>query len=112
MGGGRVINVATLPALGRGRRGGGMAAYTASKSAVVGLTHALAEELLGRGITVNAVAPSTIDTEANRRAMPDADRSSWLQPAEIAEVIAFLLSDAAGIVTGNVLGLEKGDADG
>ena len=104
--GGRVVNVAALPPLERG--GGGMAAYTASKSAVVALTRALAEELREEGITVNAVAPEIIDTEANREAMPDADRSTWLAPEEIARVIAFLLSGDAAVVTGSVLTLKKG----
>ncbi len=96
-GGGRIINVAsqraTAPA-------SGMSCYAASKAAVVALTGALAKELAEQMITVNAVLPGTIDTPANRQAMPKADFSKWTRPRDIAEVIAFLASDAANAVTG------------
>jgi NAD(P)-dependent dehydrogenase (short-subunit alcohol dehydrogenase family) len=105
-GGGRIVNVAAFPALERGAEG--MGAYAAAKAAVVSLTGSLAEELKGDGITVNAIAPEIIDTPANRRSMPDADRSTWLAPGEIARVIAFLLSDEAAVVTGSILTLSRG----
>ena len=78
----------------------GMAAYAASKSGVARLTEGLAAELKAKGIRVNAVLPSIIDTAANRADMPDADFSKWVAPAELAEVIAFLLSDRASAITG------------
>ncbi len=78
----------------------GMGAYAASKAGVARLTEALAEELKGNAIRVNAVLPSIIDTPANRRDMPDADFSSWVTGTELAHVIRFLLSSDASGVTG------------
>jgi NAD(P)-dependent dehydrogenase (short-subunit alcohol dehydrogenase family) len=95
---GRIINVGAGAAA--ARAGAGMGAYTASKAGVQKLTESLAEELKDRGITVNAVLPGTIDTPRNRADMPDADFSRWVTPEAIAEVVAFLASDAAGAVTG------------
>jgi NAD(P)-dependent dehydrogenase (short-subunit alcohol dehydrogenase family) len=89
--GGRIVNVSARPAL-EPRLGAGMTAYTASKSAVAALTQALAQELTAEQIWVNAVAPSILDTPANRAAMPDADYSRWVSPADLAEVIIFLAS--------------------
>lgn len=102
--GGRIVNVAARPGL-EPRRGAGMAAYTASKAAVAALTIALAEELKGGHILVNAIAPSTLDTPANRRAMPGADASQWLSPAAAAETILHLISPANTEVSGAVLPL-------
>jgi NAD(P)-dependent dehydrogenase (short-subunit alcohol dehydrogenase family) len=82
------------------KAGAGMGAYAASKAGVARLTEALAEELKDRGITVNALLPSIIDTPANRADMPDADFSRWVQPKQLAEAIAFLLSDRASAITG------------
>ena len=62
-----------------------------------------AEELKDRGVTVNAVLPSIIDTQANRTDMPDADASRWVTPQALAKVIAFLLSDDAAPITGACL---------
>ena len=98
---GAVVNVGSAPAARGG--GGGMAAYVASKGAVLSLTRALAEELSGDGVTVNAVAPTTIDTEANRAAMPDADPSAWVSPAELGALLRFLTGDDARKITGNVV---------
>ena len=67
------------------------------------LTESLAEELKAEGVRVNAVLPGTIDTPQNRAAMPDADPSRWLRPEQMAEAMAFLLSDAASGVTGALL---------
>lgn len=102
---GRIVNVAAVPALERGAAG--MSAYAASKAAVLNLTYSLARELAPHGITVNAIVPSTIDTPANRKAMPEADTSTWLAPDEIAEVIAFLASDRAAAVTGTAVNLSR-----
>ena len=80
--------------------GAGAAAYAVSKAAVHALTRVLALENRDRGVRFNCVMPLTIDTPANRRAMPAADPSKWTSPAAIAEVIAFLLSPASAPVTG------------
>lgn len=98
--GGRIVNVGALA----GNRGEfGKAAYAASKAGVARFTESLAEELKGRGITVNAVLPSILDTPPNRADMPDADFGAWVQPAQLAAVIAFLLSDEASAITGALL---------
>lgn len=98
--GGRLVNVAARPAV---RPVGGMVAYSASKSVVAAITQALGEELVADGILCNAVLPSTIDTAANRRSMPDADHASWPKPAEIAETIAFLVSPRNALTSGALL---------
>jgi NAD(P)-dependent dehydrogenase (short-subunit alcohol dehydrogenase family) len=97
---GRIVNIG---AMGATKAGPGMGPYAASKASVAKLTEALAEELKDRGVTVNAILPSTIDTARNRLDMPDADFSRWVAPSAIAEVIAFLVSDAAGAVTGALI---------
>lgn len=100
--GGRIVNVAARPGL-EPRTGAGMAAYAASKAGVAALTEALGEELAGQGIWVNAVAPSIIDTPANREAMPDADHDTWPTPEEIAETIAFLTSPDNKVTRSSVI---------
>jgi NAD(P)-dependent dehydrogenase (short-subunit alcohol dehydrogenase family) len=87
------------------RAGPGMAAYAASKSAVLRLVESMADEVKGERIRVNAVLPGTIDTPQNRAAMPDADPSRWVTPTQVAEVLAFLLSEASAGVTGAALGV-------
>jgi NAD(P)-dependent dehydrogenase (short-subunit alcohol dehydrogenase family) len=93
---GRIVNVGAMGAL---QASAGMGAYAASKAGVHRLTEALAAEWKGK-VTVNAVLPSIIDTRANRTSMPDADFSKWVKPEELANVILFLVSDAASAVTG------------
>ena len=100
--GGRIVNVAARPAL-EPRLGAGMIAYTASKSAVAALTQALAQETTDEQIWVNAVAPSVLDTPANRLAMPHADHHRWVSPADLAEVITFLASPANRVTRGAVI---------
>jgi len=105
--GGRIVNVAARPAL-EPRLGAGMVAYTASKSAVAALTQALAQETVEEEIWINAVAPSIIDTPANRTAMPDADHRRWVAPAAIAEIIAFLASPENRVTRGAVIPIYGG----
>jgi NAD(P)-dependent dehydrogenase (short-subunit alcohol dehydrogenase family) len=94
---GRIINVGARAGL---MGAAGMAAYSASKAAVLRLTESMAAELLDRGVTVNAVLPSTMDTPANRKAMPNADFSRWVSTDSMADVIAFLASDASRDISG------------
>ena len=77
-----------------------MGAYCASKSAVIRLTEALSAELREKNINVNCVLPTIIDTPENRASMPDADPSRWVAPADLANVIVFLASDAARAIHG------------
>ncbi|HYS89920.1 MAG TPA: SDR family NAD(P)-dependent oxidoreductase [Bradyrhizobium sp.] len=99
---GRIVNVAARPAL-EWRAGAGMAAYAASKAAVAALTVALAEEVVKQGILVNAVAPSIMDTPANRKAMPKADHSAWPKVEEVAATILFLASSDNKVTRGAVV---------
>jgi NAD(P)-dependent dehydrogenase (short-subunit alcohol dehydrogenase family) len=104
-GSGRVVNIGAGAAI---KAGMGMGAYAASKSGVHRLTEALAEEVTGQGITVNAILPSIIDTPTNRADMPDADTSTWVQPAAIADVIMFLASENARAITGALIPVTRG----
>jgi NAD(P)-dependent dehydrogenase (short-subunit alcohol dehydrogenase family) len=101
-GGGRIVNVAARPAL-EWRSGAGMAAYTASKAAVAALTAALAEEVAKDGILANAVAPSILDTAANRAAMPKADFAAWPKVEEVAATICFLASPENKVTRGGIV---------
>ncbi|HXP73715.1 MAG TPA: SDR family NAD(P)-dependent oxidoreductase [Stellaceae bacterium] len=101
-GGGRIVNVAARPAL-EPRQGAGMSAYAASKAAVAALTQALGEELAQDGILVNAVAPSILDTPANRAAMPKARHDLWPKTEEVAEAIVFLASPENRVARGAVV---------
>ncbi|WP_288804661.1 SDR family NAD(P)-dependent oxidoreductase [uncultured Novosphingobium sp.] len=102
---GRVVNIGAGAGI---KAGMGMGAYAASKSGVHRLTEALAEELAGTSVTVNAILPSIIDTPTNRADMPDADFSGWVKPQAIADVIQFLASDAARAVTGALVPVTRG----
>ena len=101
-GGGRIVNVAARPGL-EWRQGAGMTAYAASKAAVAAFTAALAEEVVKDGILVNAIAPSILDTPANRHAMPKADFSQWPKLEEIADIILALASEDNRVGRGGVL---------
>ena len=94
---GRIVNVGANAAV---KSAAGMGAYAASKAGVHRLTESLADELKSTSVTVNAVLPSILDTEQNRKDMPDADPSQWVAPADLARVILFLASPDARAVTG------------
>jgi NAD(P)-dependent dehydrogenase (short-subunit alcohol dehydrogenase family) len=101
-GGGRIVNVAARPAL-EWRSGAGMTAYTVSKAGVAALTVALAEEVAKDGILVNAVAPSIMDTHANRTAMPKANYDLWPKVTEVAATILFLASPENRVTRGAIV---------
>ncbi len=94
---GAIVNVGAAAAA---SPGAGMAPYAASKAGVRALTESLAEELRNSGVRVNAILPTIIDTPANRRDMPGTDPTEWVTAESIARVIAFLLSQEAGAITG------------
>lgn len=100
--GGRIVNVAARPAL-EWRAGANMAIYAASKAAVAALTAALAEEVAKDGVLVNAIAPSIMDTPANRKDMPKADFSAWPKVEEVARTILFLASPENAVTRGAVV---------
>lgn len=102
--GGRIVNIGAGGAV---KAGAGMGAYAAAKGGVHRLTEALAEELKGK-VAVNAVLPSIIDTPLNRKDMPDANFAAWVSPRDLAEVIAFLVSDQARAVTGALVAVNGG----
>jgi NAD(P)-dependent dehydrogenase (short-subunit alcohol dehydrogenase family) len=97
---GRIVHVAARAAL---EPFAGAAAYIVSKAGLIGLIRTLSAELEGSGVTVNAVLPSTIDTPANRQAMPAADPSKWARPDSIAHTLTFLASDAASQINGALI---------
>lgn len=97
---GRVVTIASRAVV---PPGGGFIAYTTAKAGVIAFTQALAQELRPHGITVNSILPSTMDTPANRAAMPDSDRRGWVPVESVADAIAFLARDEAADVTGALL---------
>ena len=94
---GAIVNVAASAAL---KGAAGMGAYCASKDVVIRITEAMSAELRDKGINVNCVLPSIIDTPENRAAMPASDPSRWVAPEALAKVIAFLASDDAAAIHG------------
>ena len=100
--GGRIVNISARPGV-EWRSGANMAAYTASKAGVAAFTAALAEEVVKDGILVNAVAPSTMDTPANRQAMPKADFALWPKVEEVAATILFLASPDNRVTRGAIV---------
>ena len=97
---GRIVNVGANGAL---KAAAGMGAYAASKAGVHRLTESLAEELKATPVTVNAVLPSILDTEQNRKDMPDADPAKWVQPSDLARVMLFLASPESRAITGALI---------
>lgn len=96
-GGGAFLGVSARTAL---EPRGGDSAYAAAKAAVLGLVRSMAVEYRDRGVRVNAILPSAIDTPANRESMPKADHSRWVPPEEIARVVRFLVSEESAPTSG------------
>jgi NAD(P)-dependent dehydrogenase (short-subunit alcohol dehydrogenase family) len=94
---GSIVNVAAKAGF---DHAAGASAYAASKAAAVAMLDSLAADVKGTGVRVNTILPSIIDTEANRKAMPNADFAKWLKPRDIARVILFLCSDDAKVIHG------------
>jgi len=84
---------------------GGFIAYTVAKAGAIAFTQALSQEVHPQGVTVNAVLPSTMDTPANRAAMPDSDRKGWVPVEAVADAIAGLAREASGHITGTLLAI-------
>jgi NAD(P)-dependent dehydrogenase (short-subunit alcohol dehydrogenase family) len=99
-GGGAFVAVSARPAL---KPFPGASGYVTAKAAVLAFVQALDADYRSKGIRANAILPSVIDTPANRADQPDADHSKWVQPAEIAKVVRFLVSDDAAVVTGGAI---------
>jgi NAD(P)-dependent dehydrogenase (short-subunit alcohol dehydrogenase family) len=100
--GGRIVNIAARPAI-EPRQGAGMTVYAASKAAVAAFTEALAEEVASDGIWVNAVAPSIMDTPANRSAMPSADFSRWPTVGDVAATLVALAAPSNRVARGSIV---------
>jgi NAD(P)-dependent dehydrogenase (short-subunit alcohol dehydrogenase family) len=94
---GRIVSIGAMPAL---RPAANRAAYAVSKAGVISLTQMLGAELKGSGVTANSIAPSVIDTAANRASMPGEDWSRWVRPGDIAGQIVFLCSEKASSING------------
>lgn len=102
---GSIVNIG---AAGAANAAAGMAPYAASKAGVMALTESLADELRGKGVRVNALLPTIMDTPTNRADMPDADPATWVQPRDAAKAAAFLLSGDAAAITGVGIKLSLG----
>ena len=97
---GRVVTIGSRAVI---PPGPGFIAYTTAKAGVIAFTLALSRELAPHGITVNSILPSTMDTPANRAAMPDSDRGGWVPVESVADAIAFLVRDESAHVSGALL---------
>jgi len=104
-GSGRILHVAARAAL---EPFPGAAAYVVAKSGLAALIRVLALELAGSGVTANGVLPTTIDTPANRKSIPDADPSKWARPESIARLLIFLASEEAGQLNGALIPVGSG----
>jgi NAD(P)-dependent dehydrogenase (short-subunit alcohol dehydrogenase family) len=105
--GGRIIAIGSRAAL---EPGPGVGAYSASKAAMVSLIRTVALENKDAGLTANVILPGTMDTPANRKAIPNADVSKWVQPATVAELVVWLAGESGKDVNGSVIPVYGKDA--
>jgi NAD(P)-dependent dehydrogenase (short-subunit alcohol dehydrogenase family) len=105
-GDGRIIAIGSRAAL---EPGPGVGAYSASKAAMISLMKTVALENKDAGVRANVILPGTMDTPANRKAMPDADFSKWVRPAAVASLITWLASDAGKDLNGALIPIYGGD---
>ena len=101
-GAGRIVSVASRAVM---PPAGGFIAYTVAKAGVIAFVQALAQETKGRGVTVNAVLPSTMDTPGNRASMPDVDPRTWTPVTAVADAIAYLAGESAASVNGTLVAI-------
>ena len=99
---GKIVFIGSRPALQAGA-GKNLIAYGLSKSLLFKLAEYLNAEAKGKNVTVSVIAPSTIDTEPNRKSMPDADFNKWVKPEALAEVLEFLISEKGRVLRETVL---------
>lgn len=102
---GRIVTIGARAALDPGP---GSVAYAAVKQAVMTLTLAVAREVRGTGVTANCLAPATIDTPANRQAMPSADHTKWVKPEQVAALLWYLCSPEGAVLNGDIIPLSGG----
>ena len=106
-GSGRIVAIGSLTAV---EPHAGLAAYVTFKAALATLVRTVALENRDAGVTANVVLPGTMDTPANRKAMPNADFSKWLQPSEVADLVLWLSDERAGHITGSTIPIEGASA--
>lgn len=99
---GKIVFIGARPAL-QASAGKSLIAYGLSKSLLFKLAEYLNAEAKGKNVTVSVIAPSTIDTEPNRKSMPDADFNKWVKPEALAEVLEFIISDKGNVLRETVL---------
>src|SRR5216684_5550076 len=106
-GSGRIVTIGSLTAI---EPHAGLAAYVTFKAALAMLVRTMALENRDAGVTANVVLPGTMDTPANRKAMPNADFSKWLQPSDVADLVLWLCDERAGHITGTTIPIDGATA--
>lgn len=100
---GRIVAIGSLTAV---EPHAGLGAYVTFKAALTTLIHTVALENKDSGLTANVVLPGTMDTPGNRKAMPGAEFSTWVQPADVADLVLWLADERAGHITGTAVAID------